>query len=142
MMKVPVIGVLAWALAVAGPSANAAHPFLCCDNAGNKVCVVSVDGDIQWEYRCRSPQDCWRLPNGDYLFCFATGALELTPDKQTAWEYKAPEKTEVHACQPLPEGRVMRVECGTSRIIEVDRDGKIAKEINVTTLPSIRTHDR
>jgi hypothetical protein len=55
------------------------------------------------------------------LFCFATGALELTPDKQIAWQYNAPEKTEAHACQPLPAGRVMLVECGASRIIEVDR---------------------
>ena len=29
--------------------------------------------------------------------------------------------------QPLPDGNVMIVECGSSRIIEVGRDGKIAK---------------
>jgi len=123
-------------------AARAAHPFICCDNAGNKVAVVSEDGKIQWEYSCRSPQDCWRLAGGNYLFCFANGALELTPEKKAVWEYKAPSGTEVHACQPLEGGRVMLVEGGTSRIIEVDRDGKIDKEIKLTTLPSIRTHDQ
>jgi len=123
-------------------SARAAHPFICCDNFGNKVCVVSADGKIQWEYSCSSPQDCWRLVSGNNLFCFANGALELTPDKQTIWEYKAPPGTEVHSCQPLADGRVMLVEGGTSRIIEVDREGKIAKEIKLTTLPSIRMHDQ
>ncbi len=125
---------------VAFGAALAARPFLCCDHNGGKVCVVSATGAIEWEYACKSPQDCWRLPNGNYLFCFATGALELTPEKKVVWEYKAPEKVEVHSCQPLPDGRVMVVECGTSRIVEVDRDGKVAKEVKLTTLPSIGTH--
>lgn len=116
-------------------SAYGAHPFLCCDYPGGKVCQVSADGKIEWQYDCKNPQDCWRLPNGNTLFCFVSGALELTPEKKVVWEYKAPttEKVEVHACQPLPDGKVMIVECGTSRIIEVDREGKIAKEIKLTT---------
>ncbi len=58
------------------------------------------------------------------------------------WEYKAPEKTEVHACQPLPDGKVMITECGSSRIIEVDREGKIAKEIKLVTAPEIKLHNQ
>jgi hypothetical protein len=122
--------------------AETTHSFLCCDNAGNKVCVVSEDGKIQWQYDGPQPQDCWRLQNGNYLFCFVTGALEVTPGKQIVWQYKAQPKTEVHACQPLPDGRVLMVECGPSRIIEVDRDGNIAKEIKLTTLSTIRLHDQ
>src|SRR4051812_40437467 len=81
-----------------------AHPFLCCDYNGGKVAVVSIDGQIEWEYACKSPQDCWRLANGNVLFCFLSGALEVTPAKQIVWEYKAPDKTEVQACQPLADG--------------------------------------
>ena len=77
-----------------------------------------------------------------FVFCFASGALEVTPAKEIVWEYKAPEKTEVQACQPLPEGRVLLVECGPSRIIEVDRQGKIAKEIKLVTSPKIGRHDQ
>ena len=123
--------------------ARAAHPFIGTDAYAGKVCVVSADGKIEWEYACKHPQDCWRLPNGNYLFCHSGGALELTPDKKIAWEYKAPEKTEVHACQPLPDGRVLVVECGTSRLIEVDRTGKIAKEIKLTPPPAkVGLHDQ
>jgi outer membrane protein assembly factor BamB len=116
-------------------AAIAGHPFLCCDYGGGKVCVVSAEGKIEWQWDCKSPQDCWKLPNGNYLFCFVSGALEVTPDKKIVWEYKAPTevKNEVHACQPLPDGNVMIVECGTSRIIEVDRAGKIVKEIKLST---------
>lgn len=125
-------------------AAAAAHPFLCCDYGGGKVCEVSAEGKIEWQWDCKSPQDCWRLPNGNYLFCFVSGALEVTPDKKVVWEYKAPTdvKVEVHSCQPLPDGKVMIVECGTSRIIEVDRDGKIAKEIKLSTAPEIKLHNQ
>ncbi len=125
-------------------TARAAHPFLCCDYNGGKVCVVSAEGKIEWEYPCKAPQDCWQLPNGNFLFCFVSGALEVKTDKTIVWEYKAPTdvKVEVHACQPLPEGRVMIVEGGTSRIIEVDRAGKIAKEIKLTTTPEVKLHNQ
>jgi hypothetical protein len=123
-------------------SAMGAHPFLCCDYGGGKVCIVSEDGVIQWQYDCKNPQDCWRLANGDILLCHVSGAVELTPEKKVVWEYKAREKTEVHACQPLPGGRVLVVECGSSRIVEVDREGKIAKEIKLTTAPEIKLHNQ
>ena len=115
-----------------------------CAYNGCKVAAVAADGKIEWEYPCKSPQDCWRLPNGNTLFCFVSGAIELTPDKKIVWEYKAPTdvKVEVHACQPLADGKVMIVECGTSRIIEVGRDGKIAKEIKLTTAPEVKLHNQ
>ena len=128
---------------VCGLSAKAAHPFICCDSYGNKVAVVSQDGNIEWEYKCEHPQDCWKLADGNYLFCHKSGAIEMTPDKQIAWEYKAPPKTEIHACQPLPDGRVLVVEAGTCRILEIDRDGKIAKEIKLPVPPApITVHDQ
>jgi len=124
-------------------TALAAHRFLCTDSYGGKVAVVSADGSIEWEYACQHPQDCWALPNGNYLFCHAHGAIEMSPAKQIVWEYKASEKAEVHACQPLPDGRVLVVECGPSRLLEIGRDGKIAKEIKLPPPPaSVSLHDQ
>lgn len=135
--------ILALALLLAPLAAlHAQHPFLCCDYNGGKVCVVSKEGVIEWQYDCKSPQDCWKLLNGNILFCFVSGALELTPDKKVVWEYKAPAKVEVHSCQPLPDGNVMLVECGSSRIIEVNREGKIVKEIALVTKPEIKLHNQ
>ena len=124
-------------------SVQAQHAFICTDSAANKVAVVSAEGKIEWEYACTAPQDCWRLPNGNYLFCHVHGAIEMSPDKKIVWEYKSGANTEVHACQPLPDGRVLVVECGPSRIVEVDREGKIAKEIKLTVPPpNIKLHDQ
>jgi hypothetical protein len=121
---------------------RAAHPFLCCDTAGDKVCVVAADGTIKWQYACDKPEDCWALPNGNYLFCYYSGAREMTPDKRTVWQYKAPPKVEIHACQPLSDGSVMVVESGTSRILEIDRHGAVVKQIALKTLPTIATHNQ
>ena len=58
------------------------------------------------------------------------------------WEYKSPEKTEADGCQPLPNGNVLVIECGSSRIVEVDRAGNIAKEIKLETSPEIKLHNQ
>lgn len=122
---------------------RAQHPFLCTDSVAGKVCVVSAEGKIEWEYSCNHPQDCWRLPNGNYLFCHERGAIEMTLDKKIVWEYKSGEKTEVHGCQPLPDGNVLVVECGTCRLLEIAHDGKVAKEIALTPPPvSVKLHDQ
>ena len=141
-MKFPGTALILLASVAATFSTQAAHPLLLCDSGNNRVCVVSAEGKIEWEHPAIHPQDCWRMPSGNYLFCFKDGALELTPTHAKVWSYQSPTNTEVHACQPLPDGRVMLVECGTSRIIEVDRQGKIAKEIKLTTLPSVKLHDQ
>ena len=122
---------------------HAAHPFLCTDSYAGKVAVVTADGKLDWEYVCQHPQDCWALPNGDFLFCHARGAIEITRAKAIVWEYKAGAQTEVHACQPLADGRVLVVENGPCRIIEVDRTGRIAKEIKLTPPPAtVSVHDQ
>lgn len=122
---------------------RAAHPFLCTDSAGNTVSVVSAEGKILWRRAAQHAQDCWVLPNGNYLYCHSKGALEVSADDKTVWEYKSAEKTEVHACQPLPDGRVLIVENGPCRIIEVDRAGQIAKEIKLRVPPPpIKVHDQ
>ena len=141
-MKTDRIFLFCCALLFAALPVRAQHPFICADSYANKVSVVSAGGKIEWEFYCTAPQDCWRLPNGDYLFCHVHGAMEMTPDKKIVWEYKSGTNTEVHACQPLPDGRVLVVECGPSRIVEVDREGKVAKEIKLTPPPRTRAAAR
>ena len=139
---------------------QAQHPVLCSDYNGGHVTVLSADGKIEWQVEAKSPQDCWRLPNGNILFAYVGGVKEMTKDKEVVWEYKAPEKAdpnlpapapgqkgpenkvEVHGCQPLPNGDVMILECGTSRIIEVNRAVKIVKEIKLVTKPEVKTHNQ
>src|SRR4051812_8772485 len=131
------------ALLALAVNAKATHAFLCTDSGGNKVALVSAEGAIEWEYACKHPQDCWVLANGNFLFCHEAGAIEMKRDHSIVWEYKAAAGTQVHACQPLADGRVLVIENGPCRIIEVDRAGKIAKEIKLTPPPAnISVHDQ
>jgi len=130
------------ALLTLSSSLFAARPILCCDYGGDRVTILSATGEIEWQGEAKKPQDCWRLPNGNILFAYLNGAKEVTRDQKVVWEYQAPEKVECHACQPLPDGNVLVVECGTSRIVEVDRAGKIAKEIKLVTKPEIKRHNQ
>ena len=124
-------------------AASASRPFFCTDSAGNKVAVVAADGKIEWEFACQHPQDCWVLADGHLLFCHAHGAIEKTRTGETVWEYAAPPGAEVHSCQPLPDGRVLVVENGPCRLVEVDRAGQIAKVIPLTPPPaSVKVHDQ
>ncbi|MEI6714140.1 MAG: hypothetical protein WCO60_10335 [Verrucomicrobiota bacterium] len=118
-----------------------AKRFLCTDYAGGKVCLVNTKGEIEWQTFAKSPQDCWLLPNGNILFCHVGGAVEMTRDHTIVWEYIAPQNVECHACQPLPSGMVLVVEGGTKRIIEVDRQGQVAKEIPLPTTVT-NTHNQ
>jgi outer membrane protein assembly factor BamB len=126
------------------PSMSAAeairHRFLCCDYAGGQVCIVGADGKLEWRFEARQPQDCWVLPNGNILFAYRNGAKEVTLAKEVVWEYTAPESVEVHSAQPLPDGNVLVVECGTKRLIEVDRAGKVAREVPLVPGPKVGTH--
>ena len=123
--------------------AVAAHPFFCTDSYGNKVAVVSAEGKVEWEYACKHPQDGWVLADGHLLFCHSSGAIELTREGRTIWEYHAPAGAEVHSCQPLPNGDVLVVENGPCRLVEVDRMGNIAKEIKLAPPPaSVKLHDQ
>lgn len=130
-------------LLVAPVAALAGHPFLCTDSYGNQVCAVSSSGKILWRHECQHPQDCWSLPNGNYLFCYAQGAMEMTPAGIVAWQYKVGKDTEVHACEPLANGCVLLVENGPCRLIEVDRSGAVAKEIKLVRPPAtVSLHDQ
>jgi hypothetical protein len=116
------------------------HRFLCSDYSGGKVCIVNSDGEIEWQIPARIPQDCWMLPGGNILFTNGNSVKEVTLKKEVVWEYKGPAGVEIHAAQPLADGMVMIVECGPKRIIEVDREGKIAKEVPLNPDPKVGTH--
>jgi len=112
------------AAATISPAQDAvSHPFICCDNGQAKVFVIDAAGETTWEYDLANGQDVWLLPNGNYLLSHNRGAIEVTVDKEIVWQYESPEGSEVHTCQPLPDGRVMVIECGgvsrASRLLRI-----------------------
>ena len=125
--------VVVTAVAADAPRLTLGKPFACSDYGGGKVCLVDADGKITWQIAAAGAQDAWVLPNGNILFCHVLGVKEVTREKEVVWEYKSAAGNEIHACQPLPDGKVMVAESGPMQIIEVDRQGQITKTVKLTS---------
>ncbi len=105
-----------------------------------KLAIVDVGGSVEWEMKWGGIHDIAVLPNGHIMVQQQMRkVVEIDPaTKQVVWSYdssqqngNAGKKIEVHAFQPLPNGRVMIAESGPARIIEVDRDGKLLHEVKL-----------
>ncbi len=106
----------------------------------NHVAIVGTDGKVEWEVECKyNSHDIHLLPNGNLLLHTAAATVtEMTPKKEVVWKYTAKPKEgykggiEIHAFQRLADGNTMVAESGNRRIVEVDKDGKIVKEVPLT----------
>ena len=105
------------------------HPFACTDYSAGKVFLVSAEGKVEWEYATKSCNDLWVLPNGNLLFNTGHGVQEVTREKKVVFDYQS--KSEIYACQRLPNGNTFIGECNAGRLLEVDPSGKIVKEIKL-----------
>ncbi len=109
------------------------------DDSTRRLAIIAPDGGVEWEMKVGAIHDAWVLPNGNILLQQGwTKIVEVTPDKKTVWEYDAGKmngnegkRVEVHAFQRLDNGLTMIGESGPARIIEVDKDGKVQREIKL-----------
>lgn len=106
----------------------------------NKLAQVNAKGKITWEMRFGGIHDIHMLKNGNILTVkgFRT-VVEIDPkSSKTVWSYDASKmnapddaRFEIHAIQSLENGNVMIAESGRGRIIEIDRDGTLLKEVKM-----------
>ncbi|QEL13213.1 beta-propeller domain-containing protein [Limnoglobus roseus] len=113
------------------------HRILGADYATGKIAIVNAKGDVEWEFANKHDvHDLQLLPNGNILtHTSGTTVVEVSPEKKIVWKYEAKPKDgykgriEVHSFQRLADGNTMVSEGGNSRIVEVNADGKIVKEM-------------
>lgn len=105
------------------------HKFVCTDYSQGKVFIVNAEGKSEWEYPAPSCNDLWVLPNGNFLFNTGHGVKEVTREKKVVFEYQS--KSEIYACQRLANGNTFVGECNAGRLLEIQPDGKIVKEIKL-----------
>lgn len=102
---------------------------------GNTTQIVSASGEVLWKYPAAT-RDGWVLPNGNLLLTLSKNkdypggaVLEVTRENQVVFEFKGTQ-SEVNTSALLENGNVLLSEAGNSpRILEVDRNGKILKEV-------------
>lgn len=126
------LGLTTTAAVVAAESASSTplrHAFACTDYTQGKVFLVSAKGEVEWEYPAANCNDLWVLPNGNLLFNTGHGVREVTRSKQVVFDYQS--GSEIYACQRLTNGNTFIGECNTGRLLEVEPDGRIAKEVRL-----------
>lgn len=126
------------ALGITSFAASAQHRLLVQGNG--KLAIVDVKGAVEWDMPWSGIHDVHVLPNGHILVQQgAAKVAEIDPAlKKVVWSYDSAamngnqgKKVEVHAFQPLDGDRIMIAESGAGRIIELDRAGKILREIKL-----------
>ena len=105
------------------------HSFACTDYTGGNVYVISEDGIIEWTYPAIDCNDLWVLPNGNLLFNTGCGVKEVTRKKEVVFSYES--KSEIYACQRLPNGNTFIGECTSGSLLEVSPNGSILKHIKL-----------
>ena len=119
-------------------TAHARHRFI--TQGKGRLAIVDPEGIVEWEMPWGGIHDIHVLPNGNVMV--QQGPAKLAEidrqTKQVVWSYdsatqngNAGKPVEVHAFQPLPDGRVMIAESGIGRIIEVDRAGKLLHSVTL-----------
>ena len=134
----------------AAPAAPGKFPHRVILQGNGKLVIVGVDGRVEWELPWKGIHDIHVLPgNGAPAksVMVQQGAAKIAEidleTKEVVWSYdsaqsngnagngNAGKKIEVHAFQPLADGRVMIAESGAARIIEIDRTGKLLDEVKL-----------
>src|SRR5262245_17021853 len=106
----------------------------------DRLAIVDKSGRIEWEMRWSGIHDIHVLSRGNIMVQDrAAKVVEIDVKcRDSVWSYDSAtsngsrgKRVGVHAFQPLEDGRVMIAESGPARIIEVDRDGKLIREIKL-----------
>lgn len=146
-MKVPALIVLAACFVVGATVSIEADDRLVLVGASygkNVLAICEADGTVLWKHATAGPQqghaghhDVRLLPNGNILFHDSwTKTQEITLGKDVVWEYDSSmmngnngKKVDVHAFDRLSNGDTVIVESSVGRIIHVNPDGKLVKQV-------------
>ena len=102
------------------------------------------DGNVVWKYSIpmrtlsgaiQEFDDATQLSNGNIVFACMSGAGIISSDKNLIWEFKCPEGTETHSCQPIGKDSVLMVLNGNPAKVMIinTATNKILKEILIPT---------
>ena len=138
MHSVQRIGLSFAILLLAAGSAGAQHRLMVQGN--DRLAILDRTGRIEWEMPWKAIHDIHVLDNGHVLVQQgAAKVVTIDPDsKEIVWSYdsatqngNAGQPVEVHSFQPLENGDLLIAESGRARLIEVDRQGRLLKQVNL-----------
>ncbi|MCB9883960.1 MAG: PQQ-binding-like beta-propeller repeat protein [Planctomycetes bacterium] len=127
------------ATAGAREAAPAGHRVLL--QGEGRLAILDRQGQVEWEMPWGGIHDVQRRADGHLLVQQGGSKLvEIDPERrEVVWSYdsatangNAGKRVEVHSFQLLPDGHVLIAESGPGRLIEVDRQGRLVREVKMT----------
>lgn len=112
--------------------------ILAADSSKRVAAIIDAEGNTVWQRKIGPLHDLHLLDNGNVLMQLNwTHIVEINPEtNDIVWEYhckpvEGVKRIEVHAFQRLADGNTMIAESGNTRIIEVNKDGEIVKQVKL-----------
>lgn len=116
------------------------HRFFAADYDKHIMAIVAADGSIEWSKKMDGgTHDAWMMPDGKILWT-PSGDKVFETDPKTNEQvtlYDAHKNggntgdIQLHGIQPNVDGSIVVFESGPKRVVEVDRSGKILKEVKL-----------
>jgi hypothetical protein len=118
--------------------------FLFAAEGVKKIVRYGREGVIVWEYPAEMARDVWQLPSGNILFCYnqrydprrqdnPSGVMEVTPDRKIAFQFST--IGQVWSCQRLPDGNTLVGASSQGKLLVVNPQGAMVREIKVLNAP-------
>ena len=104
----------------------------------NKVMIIDkATQSVEWEYPLEKNWECNSVcftPQGNILFSYRRGAMEVDENHQIVWNIQAPEGCEMQTASVLENGNYLLAYTGHPAVImEVDKNGEILSQTNYET---------
>lgn len=104
----------------------------------NKIVLMDKKSkQVEWSHELNPGDECNCLAytkKGQILYAYRKGAKLITKDNRTVWDYPVEGQGELHTASVLPDGGFLLGITGKpARIIELDKNGKVRKEITYDT---------
>lgn len=134
-MKIQVLFVL---LLCGSLSAPAQKKLLLGGSGWNKIVLLDKKNkQVEWSHKLSPGDECNCVAytkKGQILYAYRKGARLITKDEKTVWDYPVKGEGELHTASVLPDGGFLLGITGKpARIVELDKNGKVRKEITYDT---------
>lgn len=116
------------------------HRFFAADYDRHIMAIIAADGTVEWSKKMDGgTHDAWMMPDGKILWTPSGDKVFETDPKTNEQKLVYDAKTngnenadvQLHGIQPNADGSIVVFESGPRRVIEVDRTGKILKEVKL-----------
>ncbi|MFI3302792.1 MAG: hypothetical protein SNH35_07935 [Rikenellaceae bacterium] len=120
-------------------SASAQNRFLVGGTGSNKIAIINKNSQqIEWQHigfnkECGQCNSLIYQENGDIFYAHKKGAYMINAQREMLWKVDVKEGEEMQCVGEIKGGYMVGIAGTPTRILELDKNGKITKEVTFDT---------